>query len=142
MRTSFALLACTVSMLAVGAAQAQSVTITPPTVTTPSVTAPSITTPRVQAPGVTRQPSAAQAAQQERMRNCNAEAGKRSLSGNNRRSFMSQCLSGRMPDAAAPAAPAAQVQQERMRACNTTASTQNLSGAARRTFMSTCLRGN
>ncbi len=112
MRTSFILLACAAGLLAMGAAQAQT----------------------------TQAPSAAQAAQQERMRVCNAEAGKRNLSGNNRRSFMSQCLSGRMPDAPAAAAPA--TQQDRMRACNTIAGQRNLSGDARRTFMSTCLGGN
>lgn len=50
-----------------------------------------------------RQPSTAQAAQQERMRSCNAEAGTRGLAAEVRRDFMSECLAGRMP--AAPAAP-------------------------------------
>jgi hypothetical protein len=48
-----------------------------------------------------RQPSAAQAAQQERMRSCNAEAGTRNLTADARRSFMSSCLAGRAPSGSA-----------------------------------------
>lgn len=94
-----------------------------------------------------RQPSAAQLAQQERMRTCNAEAGTRTLTGDARRTFMSECLAGRMPPAAQPA-PAArqpsaaqQGQQDRMRSCNATAGQRNLTGAARQTFMTECLAG-
>lgn len=47
----------------------------------------------------TRQPSAAQQAQQERMRSCNAEAKARGLSGDARRPFMSDCLKGAAPPA-------------------------------------------
>jgi psiF repeat len=54
--------------------------------------------------GAQQQPSAAQAAQQDRMRSCNAEAGTRSLAGDDRRSFMSECLAGRTA-AGAPASP-------------------------------------
>jgi hypothetical protein len=47
------------------------------------------------------QPAAApltpQQAQQQRMRDCNAEAGTRQLAGDARRDFMSECLAGRMP---------------------------------------------
>ncbi len=51
------------------------------------------------------QPSAAQQAQQDRMRTCNAEAGTRNLAGEARRSFMSTCLSGSTtPAVAAPTA--------------------------------------
>ena len=68
----------------------------------PSTTAkPSATT----AP--TTQPSAAQAAQQERMTACNAEAGQKKLSGDKRKSFMADCLAGKpAASAATPAAPA------------------------------------
>ncbi len=92
-----------------------------------------------------RQPSAAQQAQQERMRTCNAEAGTRNLQGDARRSFMSECLAGRMPPAAAAGAQpsaAQQAQQNRMRDCNAQAGTRNLAGEARQTFMAGCLRGN
>ena len=89
-----------------------------------------------------RQPSAAQMAQQERMRTCNAEAGTRHLEGDARRAFMSECLAGRMPPAAGSQPSAAQAaQQERMRSCNAEAGTRNLAGDARRSFMSDCLAG-
>ena len=66
----------------------------------PSTTAkPSATT----AP--TTQPSAAQAAQQERMTACNAEAGQKKLSGDERKSFMADCLAGKPASAATTAAP-------------------------------------
>lgn len=91
-----------------------------------------------------RQPTPAQAAQQERMTNCNAEARTRNLSGEPRQGFMRECLAGRMP----PAAPAAgqpsaaqQAQQNRMRECNATAGTRNLAGDARQAFMRECLAG-
>ena len=87
-----------------------------------------------------REPSAAQAAQQERMRSCNAEAGTRTLAGEARRAFMSECLAGRMP-AAAPASPARTAQQDRMGNCNAEAGTRALAGDARRDFMSECLAG-
>lgn len=92
-----------------------------------------------------RQPSAAQAVQQERMRACNAGAGSRDLGGDARKTFMSDCLAGRT-DPNAPAAgggrSAAQAaQQDRMRSCNAEAGTRNLAGDARKGFMSDCLAG-
>lgn len=39
-----------------------------------------------------RQPTAAQTAQQNKMKACNAEAGKKGLKGDERRAFMSECL--------------------------------------------------
>ena len=39
-----------------------------------------------------RQPTAAQTAQQNKMKACNAEAGKKGLKGAERREFMSECL--------------------------------------------------
>ena len=41
-----------------------------------------------------RQPTAAQTAQQTKMKSCNAEAGKKGLKGDERRAFMSECLKG------------------------------------------------
>ena len=41
-----------------------------------------------------REPSPAQAAQQEKMRRCNADAREQSLQREARRSFMKECLSG------------------------------------------------
>ena len=40
-------------------------------------------------------PSAAQAAQRDRMTSCNAAAGTKNLSGGARKSFMSDCLAGK-----------------------------------------------
>lgn len=99
------------------------------------------------APGATqpRQPSPAQAAQQQRMRDCNATAGQRQLKGEDRRKFMSDCLAGRVPATEPPAAAAPltpqQAQQQRMRDCNAEAATRGLAGDARRGFMSECLAG-
>ena len=41
-----------------------------------------------------RAPSAAQSTQQNKMKTCNAEAGKKGLKGDDRRAFMSACLKG------------------------------------------------
>lgn len=46
-----------------------------------------------------RTPTPAQAAQHQRMRDCNAEARRRSLTGTSRKAFMRPCLGGRMPAA-------------------------------------------
>ncbi|MBR0642587.1 PsiF family protein, partial [Plastoroseomonas hellenica] len=83
--------------------------------------------------------------QQQRMRDCNAQAATQNLAGAARRTFMQSCLSGQTaaPAAAAPEAAAtpAQRQQQRMRDCNAQAGTQSLAGAARQTFMRSCLSG-
>src|SRR5271169_384202 len=85
----------------------------------------------------TKQPSAAQAAQQQKMTDCNAQAKTKALTGDARKTFMSSCLSG-----AAAAAPAKMTQQEKMTACNKEAAAKNLKGDERKTFMSTCLSGS
>jgi len=46
-----------------------------------------------------RTPTPAQAAQHQRMRDCNAEARRRSLTGTSRKDFMRPCLGGNMPAA-------------------------------------------
>jgi hypothetical protein len=46
-----------------------------------------------------RTPTPAQAAQHQRMRDCNAEARRRSLTGTTRKAFMRPCLGGHMPSA-------------------------------------------
>jgi len=88
----------------------------------------------------------AESAQQNLMKTCNEEAGKKSLSGDARKAFMSSCLSG---DAAAksavetkPAAGGATSQQQRMKDCNAEAASKELKGDARKTFMSSCLSGD
>ena len=79
----------------------------------------------------TKQPTA----QQQRMQTCNAEAGTKKLSGDARKTFMSQCLSGKTT--AATSTP----QQQKMKTCNQEASAKKLAGDARKSFMSTCLKG-
>jgi hypothetical protein len=75
--------------------------------------------------------------QQQKMKDCNAQAtGK---TGDEHKTFMSQCLKGGTP-AAAPAAPI--TQQQKMKNCNVNASSQHLTGEARSGYMSTCLKGD
>lgn len=82
-------------------------------------------------------PDAAKAptAQQQRMKDCNSQAsGKK---GDERKTFMSSCLSGK-PEAAA-AGKTLTPQQQRMKDCNAKASGKK--GDERKTFMSSCLKG-
>ena len=72
-------------------------------------------------------------AQQNKMTTCNAEASTKTLKGDERKAFMSNCLK-------AKPATAATTQQEKMKTCNATAGTQALKGDARKTFMSDCLK--
>jgi hypothetical protein len=81
----------------------------------------------------TKQPSAAQAAQQQKMTDCNAQAKTKGLTGDARKTFMSQCLS---------AAGVPQTQQDKMKSCNKTATEKGLKGDDRKAFMSTCLSGS
>ena len=85
-------------------------------------------------------PSSAQAAQQQRMKDCNTTAKTRSLAGDGRKQFMSACLSGKADSVQSAAAPA--TQQDRMRSCNAEAGTKKLAGDQRRSFMSACLSGH
>ena len=77
--------------------------------------------------------------QQERMKTCNSEAGTKKLSGDARKSFMSDCLSGKTAAGSTTAPMTAQ--QERMKICNAKASEQKLAGDTRKQFMSSCLKG-
>jgi hypothetical protein len=78
----------------------------------------------------------AQNSQQDKMKDCNAQAKTQSLSGDDRKSFMKTCLSSQ------PAADSKlNSQQQKMKQCNADAKTKGLSGADRKTFMSTCLKG-
>ena len=85
----------------------------------------------------TKQPSAAQAAQQQKMKDCNAQATAKNLKGDERKSFMSTCLSA---NSSAP--PAKMTQQEKMTECNKQATAKGLKGDDRKAFMSTCLSGS
>ena len=79
----------------------------------------------------------AETTQQERMKSCNAEAGKKNLSGDARKAFMKSCLSGETKAEGKATTP----QQQRMKDCNAEAGKKNLSGDARKAFMKSCLSG-
>ena len=88
-------------------------------------------------------------AQQQKMKDCNADAKTKALAGADRKAFMKTCLSkdgaAAPAEAAAAAAPAVSsakaTQQQKMKDCNAEAATKSLKGADRKTFMSTCLKG-
>ena len=69
--------------------------------------------------------------QQEKMKACNSQAADKK--GDERRTFMSDCLK-----AGAPAAPI--TQQDKMKVCNTKAGDKK--GDERKTFMSECLKAD
>jgi psiF repeat-containing protein len=71
--------------------------------------------------------------QQQRMKDCNVQASKQNLKGDERRSYMSSCLKGDKPQLTA--------QQEKMKSCNRDAGDQKLKGDERKKFMSQCLKG-
>ncbi|SDS21665.1 psiF repeat-containing protein [Pseudomonas asplenii] len=74
--------------------------------------------------------TAAQQAQQDKMKSCNAEATTKTLKGDERKAFMSTCLKAAKPV----------TQQDKMKTCNADATTKALKGDERKTFMSTCLK--
>jgi len=84
-------------------------------------------------------PVLADTAQQEKMKSCNAEASTKALKGDERKKFMSQCLSAK--GAAATEEKKLTPQQEKMKSCNADASAKNLKGDERKKFMSQCLKG-
>lgn len=88
--------------------------------------------------------------QKDLMKTCNADAKAKDLKGDARKTFMSQCLSGKSTapataaatTPAAPATPAVSAavdQKALMKSCNADAKTKDLKGDARKTFMSSCL---
>lgn len=77
--------------------------------------------------------SPAQIAQQEKMKSCNAEAATKELKGDERKKFMSNCLSSK---------PASVKQQDKMKTCNAEAGAKGLKGDERKTFMSSCLKAD
>ena len=80
-----------------------------------------------------KKPSDKQLAQQQRMKDCNAEASKKDMKGDERKAFMSKCLGGDQPSAKQTA------QQQKMKSCNAQASKKALKGDERKKFMSQCL---
>jgi hypothetical protein len=83
-------------------------------------------------------PSAAQAAQRDWMKSCNADAGMQKLAGDARKSFMADGLAGKTT-----AAPETGLtpQQAKMKSCNADSSAKSLKGADRKAFLNTCLKG-
>lgn len=75
--------------------------------------------------------------QQQKMADCNKQAGDKKLAGDERKKFMSTCLSA---DGAAKTAKPT-TQQEKMTACNKQAGEKKLAGDERKKFMSACLSG-
>jgi uncharacterized protein HemX len=73
--------------------------------------------------------------QQQKMTDCNKEASAKKLAGDERKAFMSQCLSVEGADKQTD-------QQQKMTTCNKEASDKNLAGDARKAFMSQCLSGS
>ncbi len=76
-------------------------------------------------------------AQQQLMKSCNTQASSKNLSGDARKTFMSDCLSGKTSSGTSTQ----NSQQMLMQSCNTTANSRNLTGDARKSFMSSCLKG-
>jgi hypothetical protein len=83
-----------------------------------------------------QEPSKKQAAQQQRMKSCNAQASKKDLKGDERQAFMSECLKADSGKAKGQLT----AQQKKMRTCNAQASKKGLKGDERQTFMSECLK--
>ena len=71
--------------------------------------------------------------QQQKMATCNKEAGEKKLAGDERKKFMSTCLSA---DGGKQMS-----QQEKMTHCNKEAGDKKLAGDERKKFMSSCLSG-
>ena len=90
----------------------------------------------------------AENAQQQKMKDCNAEASSKQLKGDARKTFMAQCLHAGAAGAAAAdnakgsALPELSSQEKKMKECNVEAKQKNLKGAERQTFMKTCLSGS
>ena len=76
--------------------------------------------------------------QQNKMTSCNADATAKSLKGDERKLFMSNCLKATPPATDVPAT--LTPQQEKMKNCNADAATKALKGDERKAFMSDCLK--
>jgi hypothetical protein len=74
--------------------------------------------------------SLADTPQQEKMKNCNAQATDKK--GDERKAFMKECLSAKPMKATT-------AQQEKMKVCNKEAAGKELKGDERKKFMSSCL---
>lgn len=72
--------------------------------------------------------------QQDKMKQCNSEANAKHLKGDERKNFMSTCLSAKAEEHAGTMS-----QQDKMKKCNAEANDKHLKGDERKNFMSTCL---
>ncbi len=79
--------------------------------------------------------AAEKTAQQQKMTDCNHQAGSQSLKGEARKSFMSTCLKKD-----SKAGKVLTAQQQKMKTCNADAKQKTLKGDARKSFMSSCLK--
>jgi hypothetical protein len=84
-----------------------------------------------------KEPTAAQKRQQERMRDCNEQAGAKKMEGDARKKFMSACLKG----GSTKTGEKMTEQQSRMKDCNRQAADKKMKGDDRKKFMSACLKG-
>lgn len=75
--------------------------------------------------------------QQQRMTTCNQQATAKTLKGDARKTYMSDCLKNSSSKADEKSLTP---QQQKMRECNATATTQSLKGDDRKKFMSACLK--
>ena len=74
--------------------------------------------------------------QQEKMKECAADAKAKGVTGADRKSFMSSCLSAK-----GVSQEDINKQQEKMKTCNADATSKHLKGDERKAFMKTCLSG-
>jgi hypothetical protein len=75
--------------------------------------------------------------QQQRMTTCNQQATSKTLKGDARKTYMSDCLKN---GSSKPEEKSLTPQQQKMRECNATATQQSLKGDDRKKFMSACLK--
>ena len=79
-------------------------------------------------------PAFAAGTQQEKMKSCNAEARTKALKGDERRSFMSQCLAVSPEEKQARLA-----QREKAKSCTAEAKGKGLKGDEKKTFLAQCV---
>ena len=87
-----------------------------------------------------KEPSPAQKAQREKMKTCNAEAKEKALKGDERKTFMKECLSSGKSAASTDPAPRSRA-DKKAKACQKEAEEKSLQGEARKAFVSECVAG-
>jgi psiF repeat len=75
--------------------------------------------------------------QQQKMKECAADAKAKGVKGDERKSFMSSCLSAK-----GMSQEQINKQQEKMKTCNADAKSKGLQGDERKSFMKSCLSGS